>query len=252
MPAKIDLTNKIFGRLRVIKQAENISTPNGRSHVAWLCECECGNQIIARSDTLRNGHTVSCGCKKREVLSSAGKNKISKIEGKIFGRLTVLGDSGKRTSSGGVLWKCECSCGNITYVETSNLTRTKEPTISCGCAKSRGEEKLLKLFIDNQIAFIYQKKFDNCIFPETNRQLIFDFYLPDYHLLIEYDGEQHFRSIHNDLFDLKSIQKRDQYKNKWCKENNISLIRIPYTDFDKIDINYMRAIIERNGWEEIK
>lgn len=42
MPAKIDLTDKIFGRLKVLKQADNIQTPNGRSHVAWLCECECG------------------------------------------------------------------------------------------------------------------------------------------------------------------------------------------------------------------
>lgn len=64
MPAKIDLTNKKFGCLQVLKQADNIQTPNGRSHIAWLCECECGNQIVVCGDNLRNGHTVSCGCKK--------------------------------------------------------------------------------------------------------------------------------------------------------------------------------------------
>lgn len=37
MPKKIDLTNKRFGKLTVLSQAENIQTPNGRSHVAWNC-----------------------------------------------------------------------------------------------------------------------------------------------------------------------------------------------------------------------
>ena len=73
MPPKIDLTNKVFSRLTVIKQAENIQTPNGRSHVAWECQCECGNSIIVRGEYLRNGHTVSCGCKRKEVLAAAGK-----------------------------------------------------------------------------------------------------------------------------------------------------------------------------------
>ena len=118
-----DLTNKKFGRLQVLKQADNIKTPNGRSHVAWLCECECGNQIIVRGDNLRNGHTVSCGCRKREILAEAGKNRISDFTGKTFGRLTVKGDSGKRENNGGVLWECECSCGNIIYVSSHSLSK---------------------------------------------------------------------------------------------------------------------------------
>ena len=71
MPSKVDLTNKVFGRLTVIKQAENIQTLNGRSHVAWECQCKCGNSIIVRGDNLRNGHTVSCGCKKTAAHADA-------------------------------------------------------------------------------------------------------------------------------------------------------------------------------------
>ena len=250
MPAKIDLTNKKFGRLRVLQQADNIKTPNGRSHVAWLCECECGNQIIVRGDNLRNGHTISCGCRKREIIAEAGKNRISDFIGKTFGRLTVKGDSGKRESNGNVLWECECSCGNIVYVSTSNLTRTKEPTISCGCAKSKGEEKIIGSLIEAQIPFISQKKFDTCIFPETGCQLIFDFYLPEQNILIEYDGEQHFHKTRNDRYGYDKLIKRDNFKNQWCKDNNILLIRIPYTEYEQINANYMRAIIQRNGWRE--
>lgn len=44
--------------------------------------------------------------------------------------------------------------------------------------------------------------------------------------------------------------ERDGVDN-WCKENNIVLIRIPYTEYENIDEQYMRRIIERNGWREL-
>ena len=53
-----DLTNKIFGRLIVL--GFDHMGPRGRSY--WRCECECGNQTIARRDQLLSGHTRSCGC----------------------------------------------------------------------------------------------------------------------------------------------------------------------------------------------
>lgn len=252
MPKKIDLTGKTFGRLQVIKQAENIRTPNGRSHVAWECLCECGKITIARGDSLRNGHVVSCGCKKKEILSQAGRNRASDLIGHVFGRLTVKADSGKRDNKGGIIWECECSCGNIAYVSTSNLTRSNESTISCGCAKSKGEERIISSLIQAQIPFITQKRFESCVFPETGRQLVFDFYLPEQNILIEYDGEQHFHEISNDRYGYKGIVSRDNYKNQWCKENNISLIRIPYTEYSNIDDNYMRRIIRKNGWRLVK
>ena len=55
------------------------------------------------------------------------------LTGQKFGKLTVLRDSGERASNGGVLWECQCECGNIVKVVGSNLTRKKNPTQSCGC-----------------------------------------------------------------------------------------------------------------------
>ena len=35
----------------------------------------------------------------------------------------------------------------------------------------------------------------------------------------------------------------DKAKDLYCKENNINIIRIPYTDFDKININYIKKLL---------
>ncbi len=53
------------------------------------------------------------------------------MTGKRFGRLTVLGDVGKRTESRRVLWKCQCDCGKIKFVRGDHLK--KGNTKSCGC-----------------------------------------------------------------------------------------------------------------------
>ena len=64
-----DLTGKTFGRLTVIRRAENNILPSGQRQTMWLCKCSCGNNkdIIVRGADLKNGHTLSCGCLKKEV-----------------------------------------------------------------------------------------------------------------------------------------------------------------------------------------
>lgn len=250
MPAKINLIGKTFGRLTVVSQSENIKTPNGRSHVAWLCKCECGQEIIVRSDNLRNGHTVSCGCKQKENLINGGKSRLNDLTGQRFGKLTVIERAKYNTGSGDAVWKCKCDCGNFTDVIGNNLTRKKEGTVSCGCLHSRGEEKISQILIKMKIPFEYQKSFNSCIFPDSGSLAKFDFYIDNF-LLLEYDGIQHFEyknSGWNNLEQFQRLQKRDAYKNQWCEENNIKLVRIPYTDFDKLDESYIHQLMSHYGY----
>lgn len=97
------------------------------------------------------------------------------------------------------------------------------------CKTSKGENFILKYFCDNNIKYIHQHKFNDCI---HNTKLVFDFYLPDHNLLIEYDGEQHF--ISKDFFGgeegLKYNKLRDSIKTKYAEDNNIKLIRFRYDD----------------------
>lgn len=75
----------------------------------------------------------------------------------------------------------------------------------------------------------------------------FDFYLPEYKILIEYDGAQHFEKEGHGFFTkevLCKIKERDEYKTKWCQENNIPLIRIPYTEYENLSIEMIQKLIE--------
>lgn len=112
---------------------------------------------------------------------------------------------------------------------------------------SNGEELLQNIFLHEQIEFETQKTFEKCRNPKTNTLLKFDFYLPKYNLCIEYDGIQHFEySNHgwNTKEKFDQTQYRDSIKNKFCEENSIKLIRIPYTEFDKINANYIYNLLE--------
>lgn len=62
-----DITGRKFGRLLVIKRVADYISPGGRHEVQWLCQCDCGNQTIARAANVVNGHTISCGCAKKGV-----------------------------------------------------------------------------------------------------------------------------------------------------------------------------------------
>lgn len=102
---------------------------------------------------------------------------------------------------------------------------------------SVGELKINQLLTENNIPFIQEKKFDSCISPKGN-PLRFDFYVNNKYL-IEYDGEQHFLEVPNNIYtkeELEKIKEYDKIKNQWCEKNNIPLIRINYTQLHKLTI----------------
>jgi hypothetical protein len=62
----IDMAGQRFGRLHIISA---VGMSKSRD-LTWLCRCECGSQVTVRGSSLRNGHTTSCGCVKREQASA--------------------------------------------------------------------------------------------------------------------------------------------------------------------------------------
>lgn len=112
------------------------------------------------------------------------------------------------------------------------------------CQESKGERQIRQWLENNNILYVYQKIFDDC---KDKKVLPFDFYLPDFNILIEFDGEQHFRPIdfsgHNkksSLDKFKLIQYHDKIKTEYCYNNNIDLLRIPY--FKEVEIELKNFI----------
>ena len=208
----IDLTNETFGNLFVMYRSENQG-----HHIMWHCRCKCGKEIDVRGQHLRDGKIKSCGCLKHQ-------SKYVDITNKRFGLLTAIKPL-ELNSKREQLWECKCDCGSLIIVRGVSLRNFH--TLSCGCLKSKGEEKISQILNINNIKYEKEKTFSNCRFP-NGKLAKFDFYI-DKRYLIEFDGKQHFEiGGWNTEESLKSIQQRDQIKNQWCKDNNISLIRIPY------------------------
>lgn len=225
MSKKLNLINQKFGKLLVIKE---LPSQNGRSY--WECLCDCGNIINVIGKNLKNGNTKSCGCLQKEKASKLNSKDLTN---KRFGKLLVVKKAQNNKKE--IFWDCVCDCGSNISVSTHNLTSGN--TQSCGCIKSKGEEKIASLLTENNISFEREKNFENCIFPDTCRKAKFDFFVNNEYL-IEYDGIQHFQqngwSTKDRLFYTK---EHDKIKNLWCKKNNIKLIRIPYTALRELKIS---------------
>jgi len=99
--------------------------------------------------------------------------------------------------------------------------------------RSKGEYIIEQYFINKKIKFITEYKFSDCI---DKKPLPYDFYI-DNKFLIEYDGNFHFKLC--DFFggkkEFESCQNHDIIKTNYCKTNKISLLRIHYKDYKKIE-----------------
>lgn len=110
-----DIRGKRFGKLRAIKSTDKRTRNNS---VIWECQCECGTIVYRDVASLTSSKIPSCGCLYR--FKPGDKN----------GHLTIINDTGNRTSNGSVIWKCQCDCGKYINAPASGLKNGKK---SCGC-----------------------------------------------------------------------------------------------------------------------
>lgn len=125
--------------------------------------------------------------------------------------------------------KCS-SCGKA-YLTSLQAITTGYTRCSHCHIKSKGEEKIQSFLNNNNISFIKQQRFDDC---RNINPLPFDFYLVDYNILIQYDGEQHYWPVFGEQ-QFKQTQTNDKIKDEYCRQKQIQLIRIPFYQIDIIE-----------------
>lgn len=252
----IDIQGKQFGEWIVLKRVPKPENLKSRA-AYWLCRCSCGVEKVISGGDLRQGKTKSCGHNLYLNLSNyvpTEQQKIEKIErmkknnpmnrleqdisGKKYGHWYVIKKDEIKSNKNGIKYICQCDCKNKTIRSVRKSSLLNGTSLSCGCDKeSKGVKRIKEILLNNNILFETEKTFFN--FEETNRPAYFDFYVNNQYI-IEYDGEQHFNcrsSGWNTKEHLIQTQQRDNIKNKWCKDNKIPLIRIPYTHYNDLSLN---------------
>ena len=223
MALKNEIGN-IYGYLTVIARAEN----DKDNRAQWLCKCKCGNEVIVRGKSLRNGNTKSCGCYQKERAAQSNMDRVGNLVGQRFGKLQVISEAGFITHTNGKrsrIYNCLCDCGNYCQIQHQYLAFGD--TTSCGCIRSKGEFQIEQLLKEHNVNFQREYsfenlkdklslRFDSAIFNNKNELLG----------LIEYQGEQHYCKSNG--FYSEDLIKHDKMKIDFCNKNNIKLKHIIY------------------------
>lgn len=88
----------------------------------YFCKCDCGTIRSVSKSSLIRGVSQSCGC---------AYNPPKNLDGKKFGKLTVVESLYNYNNSGRTAYRCICECGNETIVKGESIYKTK----TCGCYK---------------------------------------------------------------------------------------------------------------------
>lgn len=233
MPKVNDLTNQIFGDWKVISKSPNRSKDK---HVQWICECQkCGTVKEVRGTYLRNGRSTGCGCGRTQKLR---ESHIIDITGNEYGFLKVnRRATNKEIQEAGynpdkrIYWNCLClKCGNDNVIVPTAYLRDGIVK-SCGCLKSYNEALIKRLLTYHNIKF--KTEYQVLEIEGSKRQHPrFDFAVlndnGEVKYFIEYDGQQHFIDPRKTPEHFANNHNNDLLKNKYCFDNKIPLIRIPY------------------------
>ena len=224
----IDIIKSINPNVILISDYYNSMTP-----CYFQCKI-CGHQWQTYSGNIIKGH----GCPK--CSAKATSQRMTKTHDQFiedFNRKNEHSNFIKILSQyvhSHELIKCQCLiCGQQWEVQATTLLSGG----SCpGCFSSAGERRIISFLKNKNIEFVKPKKFDDLI-GYYGKQLSYDFYLPHYNKLIEYQGEQHEKPIETfgGYSQFKKQQEYDNIKREYAKTHNIELIEIWYYDFNNIE-----------------
>ena len=206
-PRERSLCGEKYGKWTVMYPTEKIK--NNRKYV---CHCDCGTVRPVNAGSLRADRTHSCGC----VVQNHSTPKLQ--PGMEWNGIKIIKDTGKRTSKGEIIFECQDSDGVIFEQKSTNIKHGT--TKSAGLSK--GELLIYNLLVANGYSVKTHKRVQLDTFIGTYDIVVNDQYF------IEYDGEQHFINIEGLDYNFEYTRSHDLEKNKYCFENNIPLIRIPY------------------------
>ena len=225
---KID-KNLISNKLGKEYEIEWEDTKKYRTHDSIkIFHKKCNNSRFKKiSDILYNNQ--KCPCENKRGFNFDKYEKL--LENYNF-KLDNKNKNDVKSIDDDIFIKCN-KCGNtfrsrLRYMLTNDNFQCKY----CGIKLvSLGEKEISEILLENHINFIREKKFPN-LKGINGGDLRYDFYLPDFNTVIEYNGKQHYEEIEffggNEYFE--TLKSHDKIKNDYCVNNNINLIVINYKE----------------------
>ena len=152
----------------------------------------------------------------------------------------------------------EICCSKHDYTFLSRPVDLLKRLNCCEKGRTTYKEEYVCSMLENRfkLNITRQKTYEDCI---DKRKLPFDIYLDDFNILIEYQGEQHFRPVCYSSQDWEDAKKKFEYtlrhdkiKREYCKTHKIPLLEIPYWEFDDLEYYLFDNLVKLHVLEEIK
>lgn len=203
-------------------------------------KCECGREYSIPWNRVLNLRKVYCNHCGYKYITETQRTSVSDLRKEVrsYGYDLVKGVE-------------QCSKSLTVINEYGDIFHTtiyvfRKGGLPTGRRSSSGEILVGKYLMSEHIKYETQKTFKKCRHINLLR---FDFYLPKYKICIEVNGKQHYEPIEyfggKERFETQRI--RDNIKRKFCEENNIKLLEIPYWEMEnKTYKTHIKKIIEES------
>jgi len=221
----VGIVTKKFKNVKIMSQYTNMSTP-----VRFNCQV-CNYDWTGFPQVMLKNSSLGCPrCSGKAMIDISEFIKRLSVQNPY-----VAYHSGYSMLSRHAKFEC-VKCGHTWDALPYNILKGR----CCPkCNLSNGAKRIEQYFKNHNIIYESEKRFESC---KDERPLPFDFYIPSNNTAIEYDGEQHFEpvkfgecSMETAIAKYNKVQAHDKIKNQFCIDNNITLVRIPYTRFDEIE-----------------
>lgn len=194
-------------------------------------KCKVCNNIFERSFNALKSKNHGCPwCSGNyKSLETVKAELYEKYGNEIFDFSLITEYSSNREKKQIVCKKCK----NVFNSDIHDMLSLKGRKCPYCYDESKGEREIRLCLNKFGVTFFKEKRFDGCKDINT---LPFDFYVPDYNLLIEYQGEQHYenRKKFGSKNNLQTVQKHDKIKKEFALNNGFNFLEIPYWDFKNI------------------
>ena len=206
---------------------------SSKMFIQFICPVH-GKQTMLLYNFLKGHKCIECSYEYRADKCRYTPDQVEAMINSINGNKLL----NKEEYIGTKVHNLKILCGTCgTHVYITSLDDYKNNHVhrcrSCSSVESIGEMAVAEHLNSIDVSYIREKKFPEC---KDKRELPFDFYLPYYNAIIEFDGQGHYRPLWGEAAYQSTIQ-HDKIKNKFCQDNNIPLLRIPYWEGKQIPQN---------------